>query len=55
MDILVQLASIKAGINKVGLSILESHTRGCVSMAIKEGKGDEYINELVDILSKFVK
>jgi len=55
VDILVQLAAVKAGVNKIGLSILESHTRGCVSMAIKEGKGDEHIDELIDILSKFVK
>lgn len=55
VDIMVQLAAVKAGINKIGLSILESHTRGCVSRAIQEGKGDRYIEELVDILSKFVK
>jgi len=55
VDILVQLAAVKAGINKIGLSILESHTRGCVSRAIQEGKGDRHIEELVDILSKFVK
>ncbi|MHB9094591.1 MAG: metal-sensitive transcriptional regulator [Eubacteriales bacterium] len=55
VDILVQLAAVKAGVNKIGLSILESHTRGCVSSAIKEGKGDEHIEELVNIISKFVK
>ncbi|PKM82050.1 MAG: transcriptional regulator [Firmicutes bacterium HGW-Firmicutes-14] len=55
VDLLVQLAAVKARINKMGLSIIESHTRGCVSMAIKAGQGDEYIEELVDIISKFVK
>lgn len=55
VDLLVQLAAVKARINKIGLSIIESHTRGCVSLAIRGGKGDEYIEELVDIISKFVK
>ncbi len=55
VDLLVQLAAVKARINKMGLSIIESHTRGCVTMAIKEGRGDEYIEELVDIISKFIK
>ncbi len=55
VDILVQLAAIKARVNKLGLSIIESHTRGCVTMAIKGGQGEEYIEELVDIISKFVK
>lgn len=55
VDILVQLAAVKARINKLGLSVIESHTRGCVAMAIKGGQGDQYIEELVDILSKFVK
>lgn len=55
VDILVQLASVRASINKIGLSILESHTRGCVSRAIQEGKGEEQIEELIDVLSRFVK
>lgn len=55
VDLLVQLAAVKARINKIGMSVIESHTRGCVSRAIKEGKGDEHIEELVDVISKFVK
>lgn len=55
VDILVQLAAIKARVNKIGLSLIESHTRGCVAMAIKGGQGDESIEELVDVISKFVK
>ena len=55
VDILVQLAAIKAGINKIGLSLIESHTRGCVTKAIQEGAGDRQVKELIDVLSKFVK
>ena len=55
VDILVQLAAVRASINKIGMSVLESHTRGCVSRAIQEGKGEESIEELIGVLSKFVK
>jgi len=55
VDLLVQLAAVKARINKLGLSVIESHTRGCVSMAIMQGEGDEQIEELVEVISKFMK
>lgn len=55
VDILMQIAAIKAGITKIGIAILEGHTRGCVIKAIQEGKGDESVDELMDILTKFVK
>lgn len=55
VDILIQLTAIRAAVNKVGLQILQGHVRGCVTSAIKEGKGDESIEELVDVLSKFAK
>ena len=31
VDILIQIAAVKAALNKVGLVLLEDHTRGCVS------------------------
>lgn len=55
VDILMQIAAIRAGITKIGIAVLEGHTRGCVARAIHEGKGDESVDELMDILLKFVK
>ncbi|MCL5677299.1 MAG: metal-sensitive transcriptional regulator [Firmicutes bacterium] len=55
VDILVQIAAVRAAVNRVGLSVLESHTRGCVADAIREDKGDEAVDELVDVLVKFIK
>ena len=55
VDILVQLAAVRAQVNKIGLTILESHTNGCVSRAVKEGDGDDSIKELMDTISKFIK
>lgn len=55
VDILVQVAAAKAAMNSVGLQILENHARGCVAQAIREGRGDEAVEEFIDVMSKFVK
>lgn len=55
VDILTQVAAVKAGLNKVGLALLEAHTRGCVASAIKHDQGDPAVEELMSVLSKFVK
>ncbi|MBM7866115.1 metal-sensitive transcriptional regulator [Heliomicrobium gestii] len=55
VDILLQVSAARAGLQKVGLSILENHTRGCVTTAIKENRGDEMVAELIDVLDRFMK
>jgi len=55
VDILTQIAAVRAALDKVGLSILEKHTHGCVQKAIKSGDGDEIIDELMDVIRLFIK
>lgn len=55
VDILLQISASRAGLQKVGLSLLEGHTRGCVTAAIKEDRGDEMVQELIDVLDRFMK
>lgn len=55
VDILVQIAAVKAALNKVGLVLLEDHTRGCVSRAIQSDRGDQAIDELMDVIMRFIK
>ncbi len=55
VDILNQIAAVKAALNKVGLNILEKHTHGCVRKAIESGEGDPIIDELMGVIKKFVK
>lgn len=55
VDVLVQLAAVRAGLDKVGLALIEGHTRGCMRAAIVTGQGDETIDELMDVLAKFLK
>ncbi|MFB5191166.1 metal-sensitive transcriptional regulator [Alicyclobacillus fastidiosus] len=56
VDILVQIAAIKSAVHKVGLSVLESHTRGCVADALMNASdGEEKIDELMEVIRQFTK
>lgn len=55
VEILIQIAAVKAALNKVGLVLLEDHTRGCVRRAIQAAEDDEAIDELMDVIMRFVK
>ena len=55
VDILTQLAAVRAAVNKVGIMVLEGHTKGCVADAINSENQDEKLEELMQVLSKFLK
>ncbi len=55
IDILTQIAAIRAAIDKVGIMVFKGHVKTCVSHAIKQGKGDMLIDELEKTMSKFLR
>lgn len=55
VDVLVQIAAARAALNRVGLQVLEKHTRGCVMNAVRHDHGDEAVDELMDVLMRFIK
>jgi len=55
VDILTQISAINAAMNKVGLHLLERHTQHCVADAIKDGNGEEAIQELMEVFKRFSK
>ncbi|MFZ5813823.1 MAG: metal-sensitive transcriptional regulator [Bacillota bacterium] len=55
VDVLIQVAAVKAALNKVGMALLEGHARGCMQAAVRRGEGDEAVNELMDVLERFIK
>lgn len=57
VDVLVQIAAVRAALYKVGFNILENHAHGCVMKAVRsEGDfGDKAIDELLDVVFKFTK
>jgi Uncharacterized protein conserved in bacteria len=55
VDILIQLSAAQAALKRIGFSVLERHTKSCVSKAIEEGNGSDQINELLKVLQQFYK
>ena len=55
VDILVQISAINAALNKVGFNLLERHTKHCVSKAVREGNGEDSIQELMNVIKQFSK
>ncbi|MDN5326233.1 MAG: CsoR family transcriptional regulator, copper-sensing transcriptional repressor [Moorella sp. (in: firmicutes)] len=54
VDILIQIAAVRAALKKVGSMIFESHVRGCVRTAIVNQADKEIISELIDVLNRFI-
>lgn len=52
VDVLTQLAAARAALHQVSLQILENHARGCVAQAVRDGRGDEAVAELVSVLRR---
>jgi len=55
VDILIQMSAVQAALKKVGFSLAERHAKMCVNHAVKEGHGDEYIDELMKVIQQFSK
>jgi len=50
IDILKQIAAVQSSLTKLSHLLTKDHMRVCVSEAIKEGEGEEKIEELVEAL-----
>lgn len=55
MEILVQISAVQSALKNVGFVITERHIHHCVSDAIKQGEGNEAIEELMSVLKQFSK
>ena len=52
VEILTQIAASRAALSSVGQYILEDHLKTCVTTAIKQGKGNREIKELMNVFKK---
>lgn len=55
VDISKQILAVQALLKKANLQLLENHLNSCVKEAIIEGNGSEKINEIIDIIDKYIK
>jgi DNA-binding FrmR family transcriptional regulator len=55
VDISKQILAVQALLRKINLKILEKHIKNCVRQAFVEGNGDEKVDEIIDIISKYTR
>ncbi len=55
VDISKQILAVQGLLKKSNLHILDQHIKSCVKSAILEGKGDEKIDEIINVLDKYIK
>jgi DNA-binding FrmR family transcriptional regulator len=54
IDILTQVNSIKAALDKVALVLLKDHVDHCVADAVRAGEGEEKLEELTAAIGRFL-
>ena len=52
--ILLQIAAVRSALGKVSQIVLEDHIETCIAKAIKEGPGEEAIQELKEAMARLV-
>lgn len=55
VDVLIQVAAVRAAINRVGTIVFEHHSRRCMQKAVENCDQEAAIEELIGVLSKFIK
>jgi len=55
VDISKQILSVQGLLKKANLMIIDRHIRHCVKQAIKEGNGDEKVDEIIELISSYAK
>ncbi|MFH0769264.1 MAG: metal-sensitive transcriptional regulator [Chloroflexota bacterium] len=55
IDIVQQINALSSAADEVGLIVLKNHIEGCVTDAIREQRGDDYIKELMATIRKAMK
>jgi DNA-binding FrmR family transcriptional regulator len=55
IDVLTQVAAVKAALESVSLTLLEDHMEHCVADAIESGDGTEKVRELSAAVKRLVR
>ncbi|HEX9451530.1 MAG TPA: metal-sensitive transcriptional regulator [Burkholderiales bacterium] len=55
VDVLTQVAAVRSALDAMALQLLRDHTHGCVQGAIRSGRGEAAIDELLIVVEKFAR
>lgn len=54
-DILIQIAAVRAAVNKVGSLVLENHSTACIENAVSCEDKEKALNELAKTMQIFMR
>ncbi len=54
VDILTQIAAVRAAVDRVALGVMEDHMKGCMAEAASSDDAAAHLGELMDVLERFV-
>ncbi len=54
-DIMIQISAIRSAINKVGGFIVDRYIRECLKESLKGGENSRDIDQVIEIIVKYVK
>ncbi len=52
IDVMHQLQAVESGLKETGNLLLENHLKSCVADAMKDGKKDQAVEEIMQIFKK---
>lgn len=55
VDVLGQISAVRGALDKVGLHLMSDHIKGCVADAVGTEQKDEKVEELVDVVERFLR
>ncbi|MFH1652849.1 MAG: metal-sensitive transcriptional regulator [Pseudomonadota bacterium] len=55
IDLMTQVNAMRRALEKVALIIMKRHIESCVVESIKEKKGAQKIDELIDSIDRFIR
>ena len=55
IDVVTQISSVRAALDKVALGMLDAHARTCLRDATAAGEGDEAVAELVGAVDRLLR
>ncbi len=55
VDILTQIAAIRSALDALGLKLLHEHAHGCLQDAVRSGEGDQAVDEVMQVVERFIR
>jgi len=55
IELLQQIASLRAAADGLALNLLRSHLDGCVRDAVNSGDGDRQIDEVMEVVRRYTR